>query len=185
MKPYIFALAVLVVPLLSRAYSNPRDSINDVIYEFDELSYRWDQIAEALEVYEGLGAYCINAQFRTEVEQVLDQVHYFDRKLYDQLVELDRMGASNHELKTTIHQIREFETEYDLPSFRKYLRQECGERKELEREKKRIQNEMGEEGYDGQVSVVEIMTYKYVHHVTKLIDHIRSHIHHLQRKAKL
>ena len=37
----------------------------------------------------------------------------------------------------------------------------------------------GGDSYDGQKYVLEVELGNYVHHITKIVDHIDKHIHHL------
>ena len=56
---------------------------------------------------------------------------------------------------------------------------ECRERRDVEKEKRDLEANLGQDSYAGQQQLVESTLYRYVHHVTYLVDHIRKHIHHL------
>ena len=155
-----------------------QDSVSSLTDKFDELSYRWDQISETLEEYEGLSYYCQNDDFRNEVVDVLKNIHHYDTLIYNRLVELSYYDTDK-EIKKTIKQIEEFESEYDIKAFVHHLSIECKERREVEREKKNTLGNIGAESYSGQALNVQNATQRYMKHVTYLVDHIRKHIHHL------
>ncbi len=150
----------------------------NLVIEFDNLSYEWDRIAELFDNYEGLGTFCSTDTIRTHVIEVLNGIHHYDSLIYDVLFEKSLVDG-NHEIQKTIEQIQEFESEYSIKGFMEHLKVECHERSEVEHNRKNSVSDIGADSYDGQREIVETATFRYIKHVTKLVDHIRAHIHHL------
>ena len=154
------------------------DTTENLVKDFDAISYRWDLVAADLEQYNGLGAFCIERSYRTEVLSLLKDVHHLDSLVYHKLLEIART-RNNGEIKKTIKQIEELESQYGIKEFSEFLSQECKERKEIERAKRDLEANLGQDSYSGQQQLIESTLYRYIHHVTYLVDHIRKHIHHL------
>ncbi len=173
---YIFFgfLAILCLPSLSYA----QDEEENLTEKFDDVSYRWDLIAEMLEEYSGLNAYCKVDSFRIEVISVLNDIHHYDTLIYRRLVQLSYY-ENNHEIKKTLEQIKQFEKEFSAAKFIHHLNAECKDSREIEHNKKNTLGNIGDESYSGQILNVQNAAYRYIHHITKLVDHIRDHVHHL------
>ncbi len=175
--PILILLALLGTWNSSEAFAQ-QDSVENLTEKFDDVSYRWDLIAETLEDYRGLIGYCQIDSFRYEVISVLNDIHHYDTLIYRRLMEISYY-QNNHEIKKTLEQIRQFEEEYSVKNFIHHLNKECKESKEVEHEKDKTLSDIGHNSYSGQMLNVENATFRYVHHVTKLVDHIRNHVHHL------
>lgn len=145
----------------------------------DDLTYKWDDEAEAMNSYEGLAKFCINEEYRLGILNLLNDIHHYDSVLYDRLLKASRFGRQTHEMKKTIEEIEKFETGYDTKSFVHFLHTECNARSEIERNAEDLKAEIGFYSYDGQIYVLENELDKYVSHITKRVDHIREHVHHL------
>ena len=158
----------------SQGQQTPENLTNN----FDDVSYRWDRMAKSLENYSGLTMFCTNNGYRSEAIDLLNSIHHYDSLIYARLVEISYYD-NNHELQKTLQQIYKFEKEYSAQNFIKHLNRECIDRKSIEREKKYSIYDNGHNSYSGQILNIENANYHYVHHVTNLVDHIRSHIHHL------
>jgi len=145
---------------------------------FDNISYRWDILAENLEQYSGLSSYCLQKDFREEVITVLEDIHHFDSLIYKRL-KVIASRKHNGEINKTVRQIEELESEFGIKSFTSFLLDECKERKSVEKSRKDYVGDYGQSSYDGQKKLIENSLHRYVHHVTHLVDHVRKHIHHL------
>ena len=150
----------------------------NVVAKFDELVTRWDLLSADLGSYEGLNKYCTQKQYQEDVLKILNEIHHYDSLLYDRVSRKARFDKS-HELKKTLQQIEEFEEEYKSPSFIKKLHDECVGRREIEKDSKELRSDIGTNSYDGQVLILEADLHKYIVHITKLVDHIKEHNHHL------
>lgn len=184
-KHYLGIIALMfIIPattLASHSYQN--DTIENVITKFDEVSYQWDLVSEDLEEYEGLSEFCLEKSYRTDVIKLLEEVHHFDSLIYFKLKDLSVTDNSG-EIKKTLKQIEELESEFSIREFSKFLNQECRDRKKIEKDRKDLSANIGQDGYDGQQQLLENKLYRYIHHVTYLVDHIRKHIHHLHLEEK-
>lgn len=173
------ALATFITAL-STNYCSPllaQDSAS-VVAVFDDLVTRWDLLASDLGSYEGLNRYCTEKEYQDNVISILEDIHHYDSVLYDAIARKARF-SNNSEMKKTLKQIEEFETEFKGPSFMKKLHDECVGRREIEKSRSETKNDIGMNSYDGQVMVLEADLHKYVIHITKLMDHIKDHVHHL------
>ncbi len=179
MKPYFlktihsFCIAICIT---SSLYA--QEGEENVITKFDDIVTRWDILSDDLGSYEGLNKYCTQKQYQDEVITILNEIHHYDSVLYDKLSQKARF-SKNHELKKTLEQIEQFEDEFKSPSFLKKLHDECVGRREIEKDAKETKNDIGMNSYDGQVLVLEADLHKYIIHITRLVDHIKDHIHHL------
>lgn len=174
-----FITAVMLSQVLPKGFAQSSGGEGDnIVKEFDDVVTRWDLLSSDLGSYEGLNKYCTEKAYQDNVIQTLNDIHHYDSLLYEKLARKARFGA-NHELKKTLQQIEEFETEFKGPSFLKKLHDECVGRREIEKNADETRNDIGMNSYDGQVLVLEADLNKYVVHITRLVDHIKDHIHHL------
>lgn len=173
------AVVLIMLPFATQAsISIEGDTTENIINRFDEVSYRWDEVAETLEEYEGLSDFCVEKNYRAEVISLLKEVHHFDSLIYNKLQDIAKSN-NNAEVKKTLKQIEELESEFSIKEFSNFLSQECKDRRIIERTRKELKGNIGQDGYDGQQQLLENKLYRYMHNVTFLVDHIRKHIHHL------
>lgn len=144
----------------------------------EELTYNWDDEAVKLNNYGGLNKFCASPEYRNEIISLLKDIHHYDSALYDRLVKASRF-SKDKEIEKTMKEIEKFETEYDMKSFLHFLHEECVRVKDIEHNADISKNDIAENSYDGQVYLVETELNKYIKHITKRMDHIRKHIHHL------
>ncbi len=178
-----FSKTLLVISLLlgymnGYAFQQSGDTTVNLESKFDNISFRWDLVAQELERYDGLSQFCIQNDYRKNVINILNEIHHFDSLVYKRLKHISSRRNSG-EIRKTVKQIEELETEYDIKSFTAFLNKECKDRRQVEKSKKVLKGNYGEYSYDGQKHLVENAIERYVHHVTHLIDHVRKHIHHL------
>lgn len=152
---------------------------NELVKKFSDLSNKWYLVSYDMNTYEGLKRYCRDAEFRTHVIDILNEIHKYDSLLYDRILYKAEADGTNHEIKKTLKQIEEFEKKYKADSFSKKLKDECLGQRQLEKNYDEIKNDIGENSYDSQVLILEADLKKYVRHISKLMDHIKEHIHHL------
>lgn len=174
---------LLLLPLVSSfIFTTPKgfaqEEEENVVARFDDIVTRWDLLSTELGSYEGLNKYCSQREYQENVITILNDIHHYDSLLYDKLSRKARFDKS-HELKKTLTQIEQFEDEFKSPNFIKKLHDECSGRREIEKSSKVSRNDIGENSYDGQVLILEADLRKYIVHITKLVDHIKEHVHHL------
>jgi hypothetical protein len=146
----------------------------EIVKTIDALTLRWDNEAEKLQTYEGLGSFCGNSLYRKDIISMLDEIHHYDTLLYG-IVTRKFESNEDAEAKATLNDIETLESEYTTKSFKRFIHQECNTYNDIERN---LGAEKGDE-YDEEVAVLETELKKYVIEVTKQIDLIDEHIHHL------
>lgn len=170
------ALAVcLTTPMLAQS---DQESIGQAI---NDLSYSWDLEAGTLNSYQGLSRFCQSPEYRTEITDLLNNIHHYDSVLYDQLVKASRFNKDK-EIEKTLQEIAEFEGEYGMKNFIDFLHKECANRNDIEKHSEELKNDIGSESYGGQVYLVETELNKFIKQITKRVDNIRQHVHHLHIK---
>ena len=165
MKKIGIGLVLIGASFIGKAQETTNETLGQSI---DKLTYRWDTEAEKLSSYEGLITFCDNESYRFEVIELLNDIHHFDSVLYQRLVKAQRF---NHD--------KEFEGHYAMKELIHFLHQECIEKGKIEKNAKELRNDIGENSYDGQVYLIEVELNKYIKHITKKVDIIRKHVHHL------
>ena len=149
-------------------------SDSEVAKTIDNLRYAWDDEALNLETYKGLGSFCGNSQYRKKIIKMLDDIHHYDTLLYG-IVTRKFNANSDPEAKATINDIETLEIDYTTKSFRRFIHKECNTYNEIE-------NNLGAAGgkaYEKEVKSLEDELKKYVIAITKRIDVIDEHVHHL------
>lgn len=149
--------------------------------KIDSLTYAWDEEEEELETYEGLIRFCTDVEYRNHKIELLNEIHHVDSVLYER-AKIAAKRSKDHEIDKLIKEIEKFERKYSMRSFLQFLRAECKAEKSLEKESDELSTEFGSESYDGQVYLIEVEMQKYIKHITKRMDHIRKHVHHLNIK---
>lgn len=167
-----FNLFMLLVLVLSA-------HAQSTIEVFDKLTYQWDSEAERLSTYEGLLAFCSNDDYRYATIDILKGIHHYDSLLYKSLLQARRRDRNNHNINKTIKEIEDFERDYTTKNFIHFLHGDCNKSTSLEQHSSELRKGSGEGSYDNQVYVLEVELGRYVHHVTKKVDHIRRLTHHL------
>lgn len=147
----------------------------------DALTKKWDVESEILRTYDGLSKFCDDREYRLEVVDMVNSIHHYDSSLYAQLQKAYRFNK-DHEIEKTIKEIEKFEKQYSMKKFIHFLHEECITRKGIEKNAKESRNDIGANSYDGQVYIVETELNNYIRHITKIVDHIDKHVHHLHVK---
>lgn len=165
----------LSFPMLAQSEN---DGIGQAI---NDLTYSWDLEATELNSYLGLSKFCLSQEYRTEITDLLNDIHHYDSVLYDRLVKASRFNKDK-EIDKTLQEISDFEGEYGMKNFFSFLREECKDRNEIEKNAEDLKNDIGSQSYSGQVYLVETELNKYIKQITKRVDNIRKHVQHLHIK---
>lgn len=167
-KPLTFLLMVLSMTI---GYSQDEDIVRII----DDLTIKWDEGAEKLKTFDGLKDYCRIKPYRDKTVKLLNKIHHYDTVLYETVVAKFDTNQ-DPEAKATIEDIETLEIQYTTPLFLKFLRQECQVFNDLERN----HNADGEEKYLENKKNLEEDLEKYVLGITRRIDLIDEHVHHLK-----
>lgn len=166
MKSIAFVLLFLVT---TSVFSQEGEKL---VQELDELTQSWDTNAETLQSFEGLGSFCSDRLFRERVIDMLDGIHHYDTLLTQAVKE---KGIEDKEAQATLKDISKLEQEYTTRSFKDFIHKECNSYNE-------IQNNLaafGGKEYQKEIKKLEKELKKYVGEITKQIDLIDEHAHHL------
>lgn len=178
MKRFSISIIAILIAWCLPAQENDSPTLGTAI---DDLTFSWDLEADNLNSYDGLSKFCVDVDYRLEVIELLNEIHHYDSVLYDRLVKASRFNHDK-EIEKTLKEIAKFEDKYSMKSFIHFLHEECNYRNDIEKNAKEAKNDIGENSYDGQIYIVETELNKYIKHVTKRVDHIREHVHHLHIK---
>ncbi|MEO1255741.1 MAG: hypothetical protein AAFY41_12800 [Bacteroidota bacterium] len=165
---------VLIFLLFLSLTTFAQESESEVVKAVDDLRINWDNEAEKLQTYEGLGSFCGQSVYRKKIIGMLDEIHHYDTLLYG-IVTRKYAATKDAEAKATLDDIETLEADYTTKSFRKFIHQECNTFNEIE-------NNLGREKraeYKKEVKALEDELVKYVKEITKQIDVIDDHVHHL------
>ncbi len=172
------SLSIIGLVLSISIFGQEGETIGKTI---DDLTYAWDLESTKLDKYDGFRKFCGDAAYRGEIIEILNNIHHYDSILYDRLSQTQRFKHSK-EIAKTLKDIRKFEKEYDMKSFLTFLKDECVGVNDIEKHKKDLVDEIGQESYDGRKYILITEIAKYIHHITKRVDLLREHVHHLHIK---
>ena len=144
--------------------------------KLEELTYKWDDQANNLESYQGLTQFCNKKEYRDEIIETLKGIHHYDSVLYQTIAKRARFGG-DAEMKKTLKDIEKLESDYSINDFLSFLNEECKARYEIEKNARKTGDDA-----DSEIYMLEVELQKYVKHITKRIDVVRDHIHHLNIK---
>lgn len=147
---------------------------SEIVKSVDDLRLKWDEEAEKLQSYEGLGEFCSNADYRKKIIGMLDEIHHYDTLLYG-IVTRKFKESEDPEAKETLADIDKLEIDYKTKSFRRFIHSECNTFNDIE---KNLGSAKGSE-YKKEVNALEKELKKYVKEITQQIDVIDDHVHHL------
>ena len=165
------------IPISSDAQIATDEQRKSLESEFDAVAREWHDISSTMDNYEGLAQYCSSPEYQTLVLASIRKIHHFDSLIMDKLQQPGFVHDNVREEKRTLKSIEEFESEYGIPSFLEHLKDECNARHDIEKHRKETVNEVGSESYSGQVYLVELELYKYIHHIDNRLSHIEKHLH--------
>ncbi|MCR9250344.1 MAG: hypothetical protein NXI20_07955 [bacterium] len=156
-----------------------QDDEKNIVEIIDDLTSNWDETAVLLDSYDGLKNYCKNRVVRNEMIDLLNQIHHYDTVLYNIVIHKYNT-EKNKEAKATIDDINTVEVDYTTISFIKFLRTECGQFNDIEKNYSRE----GGDTYQEEIDRLEAELDKYIVNITKRIDIIDEHVHHLKGLKK-
>ena len=165
----VLAFSLCLVSFLS--YSQDEDIVKII----DDLTIKWDKQAAALQKYSGMKYYCTSDQYRDNTIGLLDKIHHYDTLLY-YVVSEKYEDVKDKEATATLKDILTVETDYTTPNFKAFLQDECERFAEIE---EKYDKSSGSPYYK-EVEKLEKELSKYVINVTKRIDLIDEHVHHLK-----
>ncbi len=172
---FSFPSLLILLFLCAALPMSAQDDRENIVQIIDDLTIQWDEGAEKLESYEGLRDYCRVKPYRDKTKKLLDQIHHYDTVLY--LIVQEKYAVdSDPEAKATIDDIETLETDYTTKSFIIFLREECQEFNYVENN---LGSAKGEE-YEEEVRTIEEELGKYIKAITKQVDTIDEHVHHLK-----
>ena len=147
---------------------------NNIVSIIDNLTVRWDETAIDLKNYSGIYNFCEDDSQREETLQLLDAIHHWDSTLYNIVSEKFDVHEDK-EAAATLEDIAELETEYSTANFKLFIQDECADLLVIE-------DHFDEETlrqYEKEIKRFEKELVKYVTSITRRIDIIDEHIHHL------
>ena len=145
-----------------------------VVTVMDELRYDWDAKIEFVKTYDDLKNLCRNRDFRRDLMIVLDKIHHLDSMLY-RIVNKKFAESSDPEAKATLDDIQKLERDYTSKGFRTFVHKECNEYNFVENNFRGFDNQ-----YETEKTRIEIELKKYLPEITKQVDVIDEHAHHLK-----
>ncbi|GAB4229237.1 MAG: hypothetical protein Tsb0034_00840 [Ekhidna sp.] len=155
-------------------FTYAQDDGEDIVAIVDDLRQRWDKQALQLETYVGLKYYCTAEVYRDKTIRLLDKIHHYDTLLYG-IVSTKYANTKDKEAEATLDDIITVEAEYTTKSFKEFLEVECEGFNEIEGNYSRSNPK-----YQKEVEKLEKELSKYVINITRRIDIIDDHIHHLK-----
>lgn len=144
----------------------------DIVKIIDDLTIKWDEEAKTLETYDGLHRYCRDRAYRDNTIALLNSIHHYDSSLYS-IVKEKYAANQDPEAKATIDDIEKLELDYATKRFLNFLRSECMSFNDNE-------NNKNIAGYDEMIQEIELEMVDYVEAITKQIDLVDEHVHHLK-----
>ena len=121
----LFLLTFLSISALAQ------ESDTEVAKTIDKLRYAWDDEAETLQTYDGLGQFCRTSGYRKMIIDMLDEIHHYDTLLYG-IVTRKYNADKDKEAKATIDDIETLEVEYTTRAFKQFVHKECNTYNEIE-----------------------------------------------------
>lgn len=165
---YLFIL--LFTAVLMKSFAQKSDG--DIVEIIDDLTTQWDEEADELETYEGLQRYCRDRAYRDNTILLLNTIHHYDSTLYKAVT--DKYAKNkDKEAKATLDDIEKLELDYATKRFLTFLRSECMSFNDNE-------NNKNIDGYEEMVEEIEAEMVGYVDAITKQIDVVDEHVHHLK-----
>ena len=169
---------VVIITLLFSLCVQSQSSQETLGKKIDDITFAWDLEQDNLDDYDGMLKFCSDKDYRLEVISLLNEIHHYDSVLLERLQRAIRF-SKNKEIEKTLEDIEKFEKEYSMKEFVKFLFDECQGIYEIEKNKEDLQDEIGDESYGGRRYVLETELARYIHHITKRVDLVRDHVHHL------
>ena len=146
-----------------------------VLMEFNQVVQEWGIISATLGSYAGLERYCDDRNYRNDVDALLGAIHHYDTLMYGIIRKMALCSAPMPSFKKALREIEKVEEEVSLEDFHKHLNDDCRHRSVIERDRKKIRNDLHINSYDGQVLIIENDIRQYVEKITHVIELINKH----------
>ena len=172
-----FSFVLSTISYLSLAQIVTVEEKESLEEEFDTVANEWYVLSKVIDNYKGLAEYCGSSELKGQVITSIRKIHHFDSLIMDKINSPSFVHENAREERKTLKSIEEFEGEYRIPNFLEHLNDECNARHDIEKDREKLANEIGAKSYSGQVYLIELELYKYIHHIDKRLDHIEKHLH--------
>jgi hypothetical protein len=146
-----------------------------IVSVIDELTVQWDESAIKLRTYQDIQNFCARGLYREQTFALLDTIHHWDTTLYF-VVQSKYSDNEDEEAKATLRDIETLETDYTTEKFKHFITDECNSTKMIEGD---FYSETPK-AYEKGVRKFEKELNKYITSITRRIDIIDEHIHHLK-----
>ena len=170
---YLTLVFIFAATFSVYAQDSSEDEKN-IVAIIDDLTVKWDKQAEQMTKYIGLKYYCTAEVYRDKTTNLLDDIHHYDTLLYG-IVTRKYANSKDKEAEATLKDIITVEADYTTKSFKEFLQKECDGFEAVEKLSKADGSK-----YYKEVEKLEKELAKYVVIITKRIDLIDEHIHHLK-----
>ncbi len=164
----------IVIPIILLTISfNLFGQDEKVVLEMDKLRADWDAKAQNLTTYDDLKNLCKDRAFRRDLTKMLDNIHHYDSTIYV-IAKTKYWNDFDMEAKAAMDDITALERDFTTKRFRHFVRQEC-------RAYNHTEHNFGHKGekYEAEKKRVQEALVKFVTTITKQIDMIDDHAHHL------
>lgn len=148
----------------------------NIVGIIDKITADWDGQAPKMRTYEGFRDFCTDRIYRESIVDLLVSIHHYDSVLLN-IVNEKYASSNDTEAKATLDDIATLEVEYSTKAFRKFLHQECNRFNEIENNLSRY----GGSEFDAAVKELEEELSKYSKAITRQIDLVDKHVHHLKK----
>jgi hypothetical protein len=146
--------------------------------EFDELVGIWLEKSGQLKTYQGVNEYCLNPDFRKNVNETLGLIHHYDSLILNKLNEPSKSsGDKLKEEKKVLKNLSELESGYSVIGFIAHLRSTCLFRNDIERDSEKLKNGVADESYDGKILILEAELRSYLQRIDRLVLRIDDNLH--------
>ena len=163
---FLFFFASLV------SYAQEEKNIVSVI---DNLTIKWDETAISMKTYQDIYNFCEDKSYQKSTTKLLDAIHHWDTTLYF-IVKNKFDVKKDREAAATLSDIEKLETEYSTANFKAFIQNECTDLKIID---SNFDDETVRQ-YEKEIKAFEKELVKYINSITKRIDLIDAHVHHLE-----
>ena len=149
-----------------------------LVQTFPDLAQRWHGISKEISTYAGLKKFCYNAEYQSNLGDILRKIHLYDSILYISIKQHSALHGGRR-LRKALKSIEDFEERYKAYQLAHHLSQECFSQKKIESHYRKTKNNTGLHSYDNRIIVTEVYLRRYVKNIDKLMVHIENHLHFL------
>ncbi len=166
----VLCMSLLLYGLWTHAQR--KDNLVKVI---DDLRYNWDEAAISLKDYQGIQHFCSDSTKKVQTIQLLDEIHHWDTTLY-RIVQEKYDLNQDKEAKATLKDIETLETDFTTEKFKNFIQEECDQIKVIRNDFDALTIKQ----YEKNIRKFEKELINYINIVTRRIDLIDEHVHHLR-----